>query len=139
MIHGGLKPNNQRSTQFTDDLCIFFALYWSVGHSPARRFRKVGHMGVYSPIYYCDWPAYLNFTMLDNLLKIVFPSFPAIRCPFCTKPFPGGRIEDHLLSCLTSPPLPYNSKHPICLIVVFFHLLITLLLILSYLVQQLMC
>uniref|UniRef100_A0A8C1CI93 RING-type E3 ubiquitin transferase n=1 Tax=Cyprinus carpio carpio TaxID=630221 RepID=A0A8C1CI93_CYPCA len=33
----------------------------------------------------------------------------AIRCPFCTKPFPGGRIEDHLLSCLTSPPLPYNT------------------------------
>ncbi|XP_056452590.1 E3 ubiquitin-protein ligase ZNRF1 [Gadus macrocephalus] len=32
-----------------------------------------------------------------------------IRCPFCTKPFPGGRIEDHLLSCLTSPPLPYNT------------------------------
>lgn len=34
-----------------------------------------------------------------------------IRCPFCSKPFPGGRIEDHLLSCLTSPPLPYNSKY----------------------------
>ncbi|KAG7273053.1 hypothetical protein CRUP_007209, partial [Coryphaenoides rupestris] len=33
----------------------------------------------------------------------------SIRCPFCTKPFPGGRIEDHLLSCLTSPPLPYNT------------------------------
>ncbi|XP_026229885.1 mRING-CH-C4HC2H_ZNRF domain-containing protein [Anabas testudineus] len=32
-----------------------------------------------------------------------------IRCPFCSKPFPGGRIEDHLLSCLTSPPLPYNT------------------------------
>ncbi|XP_017542007.1 E3 ubiquitin-protein ligase znrf1 [Pygocentrus nattereri] len=32
-----------------------------------------------------------------------------IRCPFCTKPFPGGRIEEHLLSCLTSPPLPYNT------------------------------
>ncbi|CAK6973116.1 E3 ubiquitin-protein ligase znrf1 [Scomber scombrus] len=32
-----------------------------------------------------------------------------IRCPFCSKPFPGGRIEDHLLSCLTSPPLPYNA------------------------------
>ncbi|XP_067109404.1 E3 ubiquitin-protein ligase ZNRF1 [Osmerus mordax] len=32
-----------------------------------------------------------------------------IRCPFCTKPFPGGRIEDHLLNCLTSPPLPYNT------------------------------
>lgn len=32
-----------------------------------------------------------------------------IRCPFCAKPFPGGRIEDHLLSCLTSPPLPYNT------------------------------
>ncbi|KAI1901242.1 hypothetical protein AGOR_G00032300 [Albula goreensis] len=31
-----------------------------------------------------------------------------VRCPFCTKPFPGGRIEEHLLSCLTSPPLPYN-------------------------------
>ncbi|KAF3857938.1 hypothetical protein F7725_011139 [Dissostichus mawsoni] len=25
------------------------------------------------------------------------------------RPFPGGRIEDHLLSCLTSPPLPYNT------------------------------
>ncbi|XP_072296746.1 uncharacterized protein [Eucyclogobius newberryi] len=33
----------------------------------------------------------------------------SIRCPFCSKPFPGGRIEDHLLSCLTSPPLPYNT------------------------------
>uniref|UniRef100_A0A4W4FPQ6 RING-type E3 ubiquitin transferase n=1 Tax=Electrophorus electricus TaxID=8005 RepID=A0A4W4FPQ6_ELEEL len=33
-----------------------------------------------------------------------------IRCPFCTKLFPGGRIEEHLLSCLTSPPLPYNSE-----------------------------
>lgn len=32
-----------------------------------------------------------------------------IRCPFCSKAFPGGRIEDHLLSCLTSPPLPYNT------------------------------
>ncbi|XP_023688334.1 E3 ubiquitin-protein ligase ZNRF2 [Paramormyrops kingsleyae] len=32
-----------------------------------------------------------------------------IRCPFCSKPFPGGRIEDHLLSCLTSLPLPYNT------------------------------
>ncbi|RVE60983.1 hypothetical protein OJAV_G00166130 [Oryzias javanicus] len=32
-----------------------------------------------------------------------------IRCPFCSKPFPGGRIEDHLLSCLTSPTLPYNT------------------------------
>lgn len=32
-----------------------------------------------------------------------------IRCPFCSKPFPGGRIEEHLLSCLTSPPLPYNT------------------------------
>uniref|UniRef100_G3Q0W7 E3 ubiquitin-protein ligase ZNRF1 n=1 Tax=Gasterosteus aculeatus TaxID=69293 RepID=G3Q0W7_GASAC len=32
-----------------------------------------------------------------------------IRCPFCSKSFPGGRIEDHLLSCLTSPPLPYNT------------------------------
>ncbi|XP_015255025.1 E3 ubiquitin-protein ligase ZNRF1 [Cyprinodon tularosa] len=32
-----------------------------------------------------------------------------IRCPFCSKPFPGGRIEDHLMSCLTSPPLPYNT------------------------------
>ncbi|XP_061587903.1 E3 ubiquitin-protein ligase ZNRF2 [Cololabis saira] len=32
-----------------------------------------------------------------------------IRCPFCSKPFPGGRIEDHLLNCLTSPPLPYNT------------------------------
>lgn len=32
-----------------------------------------------------------------------------VRCPFCSKPFPGGRIEDHLLSCLTSPPLPYNT------------------------------
>ncbi|XP_029106100.1 E3 ubiquitin-protein ligase ZNRF2 [Scleropages formosus] len=32
-----------------------------------------------------------------------------IRCPFCSKPFPGSRIEDHLLSCLTSPPLPYNT------------------------------
>ncbi|KAJ8397337.1 hypothetical protein AAFF_G00438860 [Aldrovandia affinis] len=31
-----------------------------------------------------------------------------VRCPFCSKPFPGGRIEEHLLSCLTSPPLPYN-------------------------------
>uniref|UniRef100_A0A8C6SYV4 RING-type E3 ubiquitin transferase n=1 Tax=Neogobius melanostomus TaxID=47308 RepID=A0A8C6SYV4_9GOBI len=29
-----------------------------------------------------------------------------IRCPFCSKPFPGGRIEEHLLSCLTSPPCP---------------------------------
>lgn len=46
-----------------------------------------------------------------------------IRCPFCSKPFPGGRIEDHLLSCLTSPPLPYNTdvlskdsgECPICL------------------------
>lgn len=33
----------------------------------------------------------------------------SIRCPFCSKPFPVGRIEDHLLSCLTSPPLPYNT------------------------------
>ncbi|XP_043109101.1 E3 ubiquitin-protein ligase ZNRF1 [Puntigrus tetrazona] len=33
----------------------------------------------------------------------------ALRCPFCSKPFPGGRTEDHLLSCLTSPPLPYNA------------------------------
>ncbi|XP_034021267.1 E3 ubiquitin-protein ligase ZNRF1 [Thalassophryne amazonica] len=33
----------------------------------------------------------------------------AIRCPFCSKPFPDGRFEDHLLSCLTSPPLPYNT------------------------------
>ncbi|XP_076828072.1 uncharacterized protein LOC143474489 [Brachyhypopomus gauderio] len=32
-----------------------------------------------------------------------------IRCPFCTKMFPGGRIEEHLLGCLTSPPLPYNT------------------------------
>ncbi|KAM6948784.1 uncharacterized protein FYW47_016743 [Aplochiton taeniatus] len=32
-----------------------------------------------------------------------------IRCPFCSKPFPGSRIEDHLMSCLTSPPLPYNT------------------------------
>lgn len=32
-----------------------------------------------------------------------------IRCPFCSKPFSGGRMEDHLLSCLTSPPLPYNT------------------------------
>ncbi|KAJ8268579.1 hypothetical protein COCON_G00137510 [Conger conger] len=31
-----------------------------------------------------------------------------VRCPFCSKPFPGGRIEEHLLSCLTTPPLPYN-------------------------------
>ncbi|XP_036374847.1 E3 ubiquitin-protein ligase ZNRF1 [Megalops cyprinoides] len=31
-----------------------------------------------------------------------------VRCPFCFRPFPGGRIEEHLLSCLTSPPLPYN-------------------------------
>lgn len=37
--------------------------------------------------------------------------FTDIRCPFCSKPFPGGRIEDHLLSCLTSPPLPYNSQY----------------------------
>lgn len=37
--------------------------------------------------------------------------FTGIRCPFCSKPFPGGRIEDHLLSCLTSPPLPYNSQY----------------------------
>uniref|UniRef100_A0A3B4A615 RING-type E3 ubiquitin transferase n=1 Tax=Periophthalmus magnuspinnatus TaxID=409849 RepID=A0A3B4A615_9GOBI len=33
----------------------------------------------------------------------------SIRCPFCSKPFPGGRIEEHLLGCLTSPPLPYNT------------------------------
>lgn len=51
-----------------------------------------------------------------NVKNIAFVS--AIRCPFCTKPFPGGRIEDHLLSCLTSPPLPYNSKLPISSITV---------------------
>ncbi|TRY98923.1 hypothetical protein DNTS_016980 [Danionella cerebrum] len=33
----------------------------------------------------------------------------AIRCPFCTMPFPGGKIQEHLLSCLTSPPIPYNT------------------------------
>lgn len=32
-----------------------------------------------------------------------------IRCPFCSKPFPGSRIEDHFMSCLTSPPIPYNT------------------------------
>ncbi|XP_062849783.1 E3 ubiquitin-protein ligase ZNRF1 isoform X2 [Trichomycterus rosablanca] len=33
-----------------------------------------------------------------------------MRCPFCNKTFPGGgRIEEHLLTCLTSPPLPYNA------------------------------
>ncbi|XP_066579067.1 E3 ubiquitin-protein ligase ZNRF1 [Amia ocellicauda] len=32
-----------------------------------------------------------------------------IKCPFCTKPFPGGRFEEHLLSCLTAPSLPYNT------------------------------
>lgn len=42
-----------------------------------------------------------------------FVSLSDIRCPFCSKPFPGGRIEDHLLSCLTSPPLPYNSTYHI--------------------------
>lgn len=54
-----------------------------------------------------------------NVKNIAFVS--AIRCPFCTKPFPGGRIEDHLLSCLTSPPLPYNSKLPISSITVVCH------------------
>ncbi|KAI5608990.1 hypothetical protein C0J50_5992, partial [Silurus asotus] len=33
----------------------------------------------------------------------------SLRCPFCTRMFPGGRIEEHLLTCLTSPPLPYNT------------------------------
>ncbi|XP_058241451.1 uncharacterized protein zgc:66427 isoform X2 [Hemibagrus wyckioides] len=33
----------------------------------------------------------------------------SMRCPFCTRMFPGGRIEEHLLTCLTSPPLPYNT------------------------------
>ncbi|KAF5880134.1 E3 ubiquitin-protein ligase ZNRF1-like, partial [Clarias magur] len=33
----------------------------------------------------------------------------SVRCPFCTRTFPGGRIEEHLLTCLTSPPLPYNT------------------------------
>ncbi|XP_024247000.1 uncharacterized protein LOC112226722 isoform X1 [Oncorhynchus tshawytscha] len=32
-----------------------------------------------------------------------------IRCPFCSKSFSGGKIENHLLSCLTSPSLPYNT------------------------------
>ncbi|XP_017327108.1 E3 ubiquitin-protein ligase ZNRF1 isoform X1 [Ictalurus punctatus] len=32
-----------------------------------------------------------------------------VRCPFCTRTFPGGRIEEHLLTCLTSPTLPYNT------------------------------
>ncbi|XP_027009441.1 E3 ubiquitin-protein ligase ZNRF1 isoform X1 [Tachysurus fulvidraco] len=32
-----------------------------------------------------------------------------VRCPFCTRMFPGGHIEEHLLTCLTSPPLPYNT------------------------------
>lgn len=31
-----------------------------------------------------------------------------VRCPFCTKTFPGGRLEEHLLSCLTIQHLPYN-------------------------------
>ncbi|KAF7706047.1 hypothetical protein HF521_019301 [Silurus meridionalis] len=34
----------------------------------------------------------------------------SLRCPFCTRMFPGGRIEEHLLTCLTSPPLPYNKR-----------------------------
>lgn len=100
----------------------------------------------YSPIYYYDWPAYQQIPFCVSILQcqisclIFFPSFPAIRCPFCTKPFPGGRIEDHLLSCLTSPPLPYNSKLPGCFYCCFlFHLLICQILNLSYLVQQLMC
>lgn len=46
-----------------------------------------------------------------NLSSVVSVHDADIRCPFCSKPFPGGRIEDHLLSCLTSPPLPYNSKY----------------------------
>ncbi|XP_028833007.1 E3 ubiquitin-protein ligase znrf2 [Denticeps clupeoides] len=33
----------------------------------------------------------------------------SMRCPFCLKMFPNTRIEEHLLSCLTSPPLPYNA------------------------------
>ncbi|KAK3546758.1 hypothetical protein QTP70_035028 [Hemibagrus guttatus] len=32
-----------------------------------------------------------------------------VRCPFCTRMFPVGRIEEHLLTCLTSSPLPYNT------------------------------
>lgn len=45
------------------------------------------------------------------LIPVLLCLFTDIRCPFCSKPFPGGRIEDHLLSCLTSPPLPYNSQY----------------------------
>ncbi|TSL47671.1 E3 ubiquitin-protein ligase ZNRF2 [Bagarius yarrelli] len=33
----------------------------------------------------------------------------SIRCPFCTRMYPGGCIEEHLLTCLTSPALPYNT------------------------------
>ncbi|XP_069044731.1 uncharacterized protein [Lepisosteus oculatus] len=33
----------------------------------------------------------------------------ALRCPFCTKTFPPSRFEEHLLSCLTAPSLPYNT------------------------------
>lgn len=54
---------------------------------------------------------YLAVTPCVNLSSVVSLLCADIRCPFCSKPFPGGRIEDHLLSCLTSPPLPYNSKY----------------------------
>lgn len=50
---------------------------------------------------------------LRVLIRALLSLRADIRCPFCSKSFPGGRIEDHLLSCLTSPPLPYNSKYPI--------------------------
>lgn len=54
---------------------------------------------------------YRAVTHRVNLGSVVSVPSADIRCPFCSKPFPGGRIEDHLLSCLTSPPLPYNSKY----------------------------
>ncbi len=66
----------------------------------------------------------LAVTQCVNHSSVVSLLCADIRCPFCSKPFPGGRIEDHLLSCLTSPPLPYNSKYCVtetALTAVFFN------------------
>lgn len=73
---------------------------------------------------------YRAVTHRVNLGSVVSVPSADIRCPFCSKPFPGGRIEDHLLSCLTSPPLPYNSKYratkillQLCLLKGWWHLM----------------
>lgn len=61
----------------------------------------------------CNLDGVILSLCLRVLIRALLSLRADIRCPFCSKSFPGGRIEDHLLSCLTSPPLPYNSKCPI--------------------------